>query len=246
MENTFNIKRFGKLFLLDFRMFRKIYASIVILVFCTTIIHILEKHHFSYIRRDLILAVASSIFEILPVILLFTIPFILYGFVRHSTKGVMYALLPATSFEKIVSAWIHCVVVAPFFVLGATFLGTFSLTLTPIFTYEAGLGYISATAPMPEGWMGIAHALEARSYFEDYRVVVLLQAPVFLCAFWLKRNVSTLGIAALCIILFIYILHQISGFAVEYFGPEVWINLIWFWPILFWVLTYFIFRRTQI
>ena len=51
-------------------------------------------------------------------LLLWILPFLLYGFVYHPTRGLTYAMLPASRLEKFVSAWVMCVIFAPFLLFG--------------------------------------------------------------------------------------------------------------------------------
>jgi hypothetical protein len=178
-------------------------------------------------------------------ILIIFIPFILYGFVYHPTKGLTYAMLPATSTEKVLSAWIQCVIVAPILLTAPIFfLAIFFDVSTESFIEQ----YVKTTSS---------------TFFNSYLSVIEVQAIAFWGAFWFKRKKEAKTILTLALIaLGIVVITVLTVKLLQYYDvPKITINshtlnerhitlLRYFGylisTILPWTLAFFKFRRTQI
>ena len=122
MNNTFNINRFGKILKHDgLNFFPNLILVLAILWAIPVIIYLFtalmpteeDKDVFDAFSRIDIISTISSIALIIA-------PARLYKYCNDSRKGIGYAMLPASTFEKFLSMVIYCVIVAPIiYVAGA-------------------------------------------------------------------------------------------------------------------------------
>jgi len=244
MNPTFNIPRFCKLFLTEFRLHKKGYLGIILAAFVLTIYKqcLLYRHNIRFSSEipdweDMFFSPFnfdnSFMFS-------WFVPLVLYGFLYHSTKGFTHAMLPASSLEKFSSAWIHCVIVGPILILAT-------------YCFSALLGDI---AGFNVGWK-LNPYMSYVGYVSYYGHVGLLQGICFLGVFWFKRMkiFKTLGafILLYCSIMLSWVLrtnvfadtHIFDG-RVFYGYESVYLSIMVLLTISLWVLAYFKFRRTQI
>lgn len=135
MNNTFNIKRFGKVLAKDasnyFPKFKWYYLILVLIPVIIWVWRLLNFNMASYTVEGrsitiLILAVLASIL----------IPARLYRNCNDPKKGMEYALMPASSLEKFISMIIFCIIITPvLYLLGAVIVDTI-LVLLPHSVYE--------------------------------------------------------------------------------------------------------------
>lgn len=131
MNNIFDIQRFGKVLVNDFKTKYKTkfftITGIAFYPFVFVLLSIFDWDLFilgSHIRHALTMTIGA--FSILLA------PFILYGNVNKRKRGTDYIMLPASAFEKYLSMLIMCIVVAPVTTVAACYLvDTVAATIFP-------------------------------------------------------------------------------------------------------------------
>lgn len=246
MKNIVSISRLGKLFLMELRLHRKDYLTLCAIVFAITILQIVSLCFFNGTNESF-----TADYQSVSVALIVFSPFILYGFVYHPTKGLTYAMLPASFFEKVLSAWIQCVIVVPILILVISLFGALASTL-----------------------LGVEVAGGSKTFFENHLYLIIVQSLVFWGVFWFKyhkvrKTILTLcaigfGIAIIALTIVVNLdLPKIPENEIVIYGKDCMIidgkciisratlkTLGYFGylivPILPWALAFFKFRRTQI
>lgn len=135
MNNTFNIKRFGKVLAKDasdyFPKFKWYYLILVLIPVIIWAWRLLNFNTVSYTveGRSITIFMLTFLASIL-------IPARLYRNCNDPKKGMEYALMPASSLEKFLSMIIFCIIVTPvLFLLGAVVVDTV-LVLLPHSGYK--------------------------------------------------------------------------------------------------------------
>jgi hypothetical protein len=135
-------------------------------------------------------------------------------------------MLPASSLEKIVSACIQSVIVAPILIFTTGFLASLlgKLVGAPVF------------------WQ--------LTFLEAYWLIMIIQAFSFACVFWIKNRkiAQTIGLM-FCMIVISRDLYSFAKFifpSIELVDNFMYTALFVLSPILLWSAAYFKFRRTQI
>lgn len=247
MKNFISLPRLVKLFQMELRLHRKTYLTMSAIVFAAVALNVANI----LFDGGGALKPFSSVFQFWVICFA---PFILYNsFVYHPTKGLTYAMLPATSTEKVLSAWIQCVVVMPVVVYATSIFGAFFADLVGVAVRWQELG--------------------GEMFFEKYLFAIVVQSLAFWGAFWFKHKKvakTALTLALICVgfvaitFLISYILGNynvpkhgvyigdrgiiingqrfVSDFPVK---PLVY-SVCTFLTVLSWSLAFFKFRRTQI
>lgn len=237
MNNTFNFNRFFNLIRTEILINKKLYAILsLIVLFCISFGYYLIRQH-DVMPTD---AYASSIFNII-LLLVFVAPLVFYINLYDSKKDVQRAMLPASQFEKLLSAIVQVSVLLP-------------LLLFAI--YVVSLTILS--------WINLPNlSINYSYYIENMFYNVQLQSFLFLAVFFFKNNkiikIIITGIAIIvCFILLIslleFILTQsqlkyIAQLNIRIDTKELMsIKIIWciLVPLLPWSLSYLKFKRTQI
>jgi hypothetical protein len=255
MKNYIDFARLGKLFLMEIRLHRKMYLILMSIIFAVVALKIATAF-------ALEMPFVANVSWLNGLIVL--TPFLLYHFVYHQTNGLAYAMLPATSLEKIFSAWIQCVVIAPtLLMIPVLLLGIF---------FDISITSISVLSALGEKTTSVFSVS-----FSDYLFIISVQSLAFWGVFWFKhkkfaKTVLTLALIGLSIaIISGIIVKMLSYFDVSHETVRAVITgnregLILFntfvipysslktlrylgyliVPILPWTLAFFKFRRTQI
>jgi hypothetical protein len=184
MQNILNLSRLSKLFQMELRLHKKTYLRFAAVVFGLIIIQYFSwfiQGQGTYIQGTYIMdAVSPSPFILYASIMAIMCPFALYHFVYNPAEGLTYAMLPATSFEKFMSAWIQCVIVMPILLFGALLFGLLVGEL-------AGFTII---------WHEITHP----DFLMNYLKCICVQSLALLGAFWFKSRKLQKTIITLLII----------------------------------------------
>ena len=215
MKNTFDISRFGKFFCMELRLFRNIIfvligLTLVDIVFSmanhSTTITMVEAT-MDMIDEEEFPAMAMRGFEeisrgVNPFrtggafgILLFLLPFFLYGFVYHPTKSLTYTMLPASWLEKFASAWVMCVIFIPILTFGISLLA-------------AVLGDLTAGAQINY------HSLNFKEFMKShYLPTIAIQSFFFWAVFWFKRKKvqKTVLVIVLLLVAFVSVMFPHSN-----------------------------------
>lgn len=242
MQNYISISRLGKLFLMELHLHRKMYLTISIITLAGIILQII-----TIISRGRG-AIHPFPFQSFPDWLIYIAPFALYNFVYHPVKGLTYAMLPATSFEKVLSAWIQCVLVVPIVIYATSSL-------------SALLADLAGIAVRWDTHWGTRHPI---TFFENYLRCIMIQSLAFWGVFWFKHRKIAKTTLTLCLIGLgiVTILSLILGLSQSYLIDPQSSNSVFriiysllsplgyfgylILPILPWALAFFKFRRTQI
>lgn len=172
-NEVFDFSRFGRLLgneIMD--LFRKDWLMIVVIAAL-------------YLFQILV----SLIFKIYPnapiqmnsvilcsIICAFLIPSQVYGHVNDRNRGVYYAELPASIFEKYLSMFIVCVIAAPFI------LRTFALGLQGLTVAFSAIGG-------PDGYLQYSlTGQDFDTYFKDLLIIIIMQSSFFLGNLLFKKN----------------------------------------------------------
>ena len=144
-------------------------------------------------------------------------------------------MLPATSLEKFGSVWIQCVIVVPILLYSTMFLGWF---------FYDWIGIKTA-------WVRWEDKTLLYHFFRDNYGHFAVQAIALWCVARGKGDIVRLGITILCILVayYLYALHIhsfIMGCLPRGFYSLYVCLTTGFIMLLFWTLTYFRFRRTQL
>ena len=241
MKNFINIDRLGKFILMECRLFWRTYLRLMTAIFALAAIGIFFVFTFGvegYTTGLLILwcLIFSIIFA----------PFILYRFVYHPTKSLTYTMLPATSLEKTISAWLQCVVIVPALLIATTVL---SLLLKDLFGGADSLRVI-----LSRNYWNIEYISHVHIILQLFAI----QSLAFWGVFWFKSRKITktfLYLALICV--GIVVVATLIMNTLNYFNvPKITLSdtmlqaldylryLIL--PILPWTLAFLKFPRTQI
>ena len=129
MDNIFSFNRFGKLLKKEFYEYFQRFG-VTILVFLSFIviawgISLLfgGDNGFGTNTRS------AGIYALTTLVALFA-PFVVYGYTNHQKKGIYYAMLPASSFEKFLSMVIYTLILTPvMFFITAVLLDSLIVTI---------------------------------------------------------------------------------------------------------------------
>ena len=115
MNNTFNINRFGKILKHDgLNFFPNIILALAILWAIPVVVYLFTSLMPSDGTKDILDAFGRiSVIDTLAKIALIIAPVRLYKYCNDSRKGIVYAMLPASTLEKFLSMVIYCVIVTP-------------------------------------------------------------------------------------------------------------------------------------
>ena len=122
MNNTLDIKRFGKVLRRDgLNFFPNLILSLAILWAIPVVIYLFTSLMPTDGTKDVFDAFGRiNIIETLTKIAIIIAPARLYQYCNDSRKGIGYAMLPASTLEKFLSMVIYCVIVTPIiYVAGA-------------------------------------------------------------------------------------------------------------------------------
>ncbi len=134
MNNTFDIHRFGQLFLKDLRSIYPLFGRVLIglalvPLFCWTWNALMNGYTIPPDGRQ------NTTFIIMMIVLMIS-PAILYGNCNRMKKGIHFAMLPASKLEKYLSMILVTAVVCPVLYVVATLLVDMLLTLLPFGPFE--------------------------------------------------------------------------------------------------------------
>ena len=115
MNNTFNINRFGKILKHDgLNFFPNLILALAILWAIPVIVYLFTALMPGDEEKGLIDAFSRiDTIATLSTIALIIAPARLYKYCNDSRKGIVYAMLPASTLEKFLSMVIYCVIVTP-------------------------------------------------------------------------------------------------------------------------------------
>ena len=115
MNNTFNINRFGKILKHDgLNFFPNLILALAILWAIPVIVYLFTALMPGDEEKGLIDAFSRiDTISVLSTIALIIAPARLYKYCNDSRKGMVYAMLPASTLEKFLSMVIYCVIVTP-------------------------------------------------------------------------------------------------------------------------------------
>ncbi len=134
MNNTFDISRFGQLFLKDLRSIYPLFGRVLIalsLIPLGSWLWCLLTNNYA-VSPD---GRQNTAFIIMMIVLMIS-PAILYGNCNRMKKGIHFAMLPASKLEKLLSMILITLVVCPALFLVATLLVDTLLTLLPFGPFE--------------------------------------------------------------------------------------------------------------
>ncbi|MBR4838161.1 MAG: hypothetical protein IK004_06975 [Bacteroidales bacterium] len=121
MSNTFNINRFGKILKHDgLNFFPNMILTLAILWAIPVVIWLSNSltPTESIIDPDFRVGIIS----VLALIIILLVPGRLYKHCNDPRKGIVFAMLPATSFEKFFSMVFYCLIVTPLIYLAGAFI----------------------------------------------------------------------------------------------------------------------------
>ena len=129
MDNIFSFNRFGKLLKKEFyEYFQRfgitilVFLSFIIIAWGISLLFGGDNGFSSNLR-------SAGIYYLTMLVALFA-PFIVYGYANHPKKGIYYAMLPASSFEKFLSMVIYILIVTPIvFLVTAVLLDSLIVTI---------------------------------------------------------------------------------------------------------------------
>ena len=127
MNNTFNINRFGKILKHDgLNFFPNLILALAILWAIPVIVYLFTALMPGDEEKGLIDAFSRiDTIATLSTIALIIAPARLYKYCNDSRKGIVYAMLPASTLEKFLSMVIYCVIVTPIiYIVGALAIDT--------------------------------------------------------------------------------------------------------------------------
>ncbi len=185
MKLIFNINRFAKVLQMEFRLHQKTYLIFLgltlldLLITMTTYSATIDAVEIavSTSADPNIAKVTSNLFDgVMPFrpggafgLLLAIIPFALYGFLYHPTKSLTYAMLPASQFEKFVSAFVQCVIIVPF----------------NLFVFSLLISGIGDLAGVPINWSIVNFDYILTKYWLP---AICIQSIAFWGVFWFKKQ----------------------------------------------------------
>ncbi len=150
MKPIFNINRFAKVLQMEFRLHQKAYLIFLGLTLLDLLISMTTRSFaITAMQNTMSISddtnVVTAMGELMrgtsPIrsggafgLLLYVVPFVLYNFLYHPTKSLTYAMLPASQFEKFISAFVQCAIIVPFnlFVFSLLISGIGDLMGVPI------------------------------------------------------------------------------------------------------------------
>ncbi|MDR2908190.1 MAG: hypothetical protein LBU91_09420 [Bacteroidales bacterium] len=246
MNLIFNINRFAKVFQMESRMFLKVY----LILFGITLLDLIISMGTHSISVGAITKAASQTDNmqlaetahefmggVMPFrpggafgVMLFIVPFILYKFLYHPTQGLTYAMLPASQFEKFLSAFVQCVIVAPLVIFG------FSLLVS----------LVGDLAGVPMNWDVLNFKYVLTKY---YLPMICIQSVAFWGVFWFKqRKIAKTILTVIAVIVAVGI--------ISYFDRSLYMHIYNFCfetnaylyaiTMALWALAFIKFPRTQI
>lgn len=204
MNNTFNIKRFGKVFGNDasdffpkFGGFLIVLWAIPIIIWVFTLLNIDDSPINPTFRYVFILGLCS-----LSCLL---VPARLYRHINDPKKGMEFAMTPASSFEKFLSMTLFCAVITPAIYFIGAYAIDFILSIIPNSPYNEYIwdrGFASDQLYLSVEAKSIKFGFSLRFF---YRLMsFLMMASIFMLgnAIFKKRKTSkTIGI----LVLFVFI-----------------------------------------
>jgi hypothetical protein len=257
MNSTFQLNRFLKLVktetLINKSVLMKLLLGIIFFVFLKFLFEI--TLNFNPISIDIILFLSTGFMIIAPLFL--------YNNLYHKTKGVQYAMIPASQFEKFLSAIIQTNIIVPILLFSALtiLLSLFKLHNNVRDIQDFYTHYFIGNSKGNSTIIGILW---------QFSTVVVFQSFIFLGVFWFKPNkILKIILANICIISFFLISVNIfmefglfNGLVSEYlklifidkmrvdiplkfiFEHKQIFNL--FIPLILWTIAFLKFKKTQI
>lgn len=200
MNNIFSFNRFAKLLKKEFYEYFQRFGS-TLLVFLSFIIVawgislLLDDGGFDITTRRTGMYILTYVIAILS-------PFVLYGYANHPKKGIYYALLPASSFEKFLSSVIYTAILTPvLFLFSAVLLDSLLLLIKS-----------------PSWSVSLISGLEASSLWQVYLNLIQIVALFLFANMLFKKQKITKSL--LSMIGIIIIISIIVSKVVEHVGID--------------------------